>query len=155
MGPSLFECLPLSTFQFLFHYVHSMKYYRVWVCTHSCFYCIFPKIIWHNPIYIYIYIPLLLLHGQHQRHRPAHKSRNIAHAVCVILIVQYQEEPSADTVESQRTARCWPQRNNKPFNVGEFMPYAIYSTQVVVSWCNTALGFASCCISHLTTPLVP
>ena len=64
---------------------------------------------------------------------PAHKLHNLARAVCVILTVQYQQKPSADTIESQCTARCRPQSNNKPFNVGEFMLYVIYGTQVVVS----------------------
>ena len=61
---------------------------------------------------------------------PVHKSRNIARAVCVILTVQYQQKPSADTVKSQCTARCWPQSNNKPFNVGEIVLYVIYGTRV-------------------------
>ena len=53
--------------------------------------------------------------------------------------MQYQQKPSADTVESQHTARCRPRSNNKPFNVGEFVLYVIYGTRVVVSWCDTAL----------------
>ena len=54
--------------------------------------------------------------------------------------MQYQQKPSADTVESQRTAQCRPQSNNKPFNVGEFMLYVIYGTQVVVLLRDKALG---------------
>ena len=73
-----------------------------------------------------------LLHGRHQRHRPTHKSRNLVSAVCIILIVQYQQKPSAGTIESQRTARCRPRSNNKPFYVGEFVLYVIYGTWVVV-----------------------
>ena len=44
---------------------------------------------------------LLLPGGRHQRHRLTHKLCNLAHAVCVILTVQYQQKPSADTVEHQ------------------------------------------------------
>ena len=100
---------------------------------------------------------LLLLRGRHQRHccGPSHKSHNLMRAVWLILSAQYQQKPSADTVESQLTARCWPRSNNKPFNVGESVLYEIYGTQVVVSWRDKALGFASCCISHSTTPLMP
>ena len=76
---------------------------------------------------------LLLLREWHQSHCPAHKLHNLPRAVCVILTVQYQQKPSADTVKSQRTARCRPQSNNKPFNVGEFVLYVIYGTRVVVS----------------------
>ena len=36
---------------------------------------------------------------------------------CIILTVQYQQKLSADMVECQRTARCRPRSNNKPFNV--------------------------------------
>ena len=43
------------------------------------------------------------------------------------------ETPSADTVESQRTAQCWLWSNNKPFSVGEFVLCVIYGTRVVVS----------------------
>ena len=71
------------------------------------------------------YLNLLLLRGRHQRHRPAHKSRNLARVVWLILSVQYQQKPSADTVESQYTAWCRPRSNNKPFNVGEFVLYEI------------------------------
>ena len=80
-----------------------------------------------------LYVHLLLLHGQHQRHCPAHKLHNLAHSVWLILSVQYQQKPSADIVESQRTARCWPRSNNKPFNVGEVVLYMIYGTRVMVS----------------------
>ena len=46
---------------------------------------------------------LYTLRGRHQRHCPAHKSRNLTRAVCIILTVQYQQKHSAATVESQRT----------------------------------------------------
>ena len=80
------------------------------------------------------YIHLLLLRGRHQRHHPAHKSHNLARAVCIILTAQYQQKPSADTVKSQHTARCRPRSNNKPFNVGEFVLYVIYGMKGVVEW---------------------
>ena len=99
------------------------------------------------------YQHLLLLCERHQRRRPAHKSCNLTRAVWLILSMQYQQKPSADTVKNQCTARCQPRSNNKPFNVGEFVLYEIYGTRVVVSWRDKVLSFTSCCISHSTTPL--
>ena len=40
------------------------------------------------------YCNLLLLRGRHQRHCPAHKSRNLVCAVWLILTMQYQQKPS-------------------------------------------------------------
>ena len=45
--------------------------------------------------------------------------------------MQYQQKPSADTIQSQRITQCQPQNNNKLFSVGEFMLYVIYGTRVV------------------------
>ena len=63
--------------------------------------------------------------GDIKRHRPAHKLHNLTCAVCIILTVQYQQKPSAATIESQRTAQFRPQSDNKPFNVGEVVFYVI------------------------------
>ena len=120
------------------------------------FFVLHPRLLYISVMfYHYVEAHTVVTSWQHQRHCPAHKSRNLARAVCIILTVQYQQKPSSDTVKSQCTARCRPRSNNKLFNVGEFVLYMIYGTRVVVSWRDAALGFASCCISHSTTPLVP
>ena len=87
---------------------------------------------------------LLLLHGRHQRHCPAHKSHNLVRAVRLILSMQYQQKPSADIIKSQRTAWCWPRSNNKPFNVGEdcvtrFKALRLWSRGVIQHSANESL----------------
>ena len=97
---------------------------------------------------------LLLLCGRHQRHRPAHKARNLTCAVWLILSVQYQQKLSADTVKSQRTAWCRPQSHLMCVSscFTRFRALGLWSRGMIQ---YSASRFASCCISHLTTPLVP
>ena len=102
--------------------------------------------------FVNFYCNLLLLRGRHQRHCPAHKSRNLACVVWLILTMQYQQKLSKVSAQLDVGHRA---TIIKPFNVGEVVLYVIYGTRVVVSWCDTALNFTLCCISHSTTLHVP
>ena len=94
------------------------------------------------------YCSLLLLSGQHKRHCPTHKLHNVVRAVWLLLSVQYQQKPSADTVERQRTAWYRPRSNNKPFNVSEFVLYEIYGVRV----CGRVADTQSQVLYHATRP---
>ena len=85
------------------------------------------------------YCNLLLLRGRHQRHCPAHKSRNLVCAVWLILTMQYQQKPSKVSAQLDVGHRA----TINHFNVGEV---------VLVTW-FMALGLWSHgVIQHSTSP---